>query len=174
MAKKSNNPKKQPAKSPSKRSEVVERKAVVRRLDSLHQQIREILTVARNQAWLSVNTVMVVAYWDVGRAIVEDEQEGKERADYGKRVLEGLAERLQVEFGKGYDPSNLRNMRAFFVTYPIRDALRHELSWTHYRLLVRIENPTRGRSMRPRRSTPVGRPANWSVRSIPCSSSAWP
>ena len=81
------------------------------------------------------------AYWEVGRVIVEDEQAGKERAGYGKRVLEGLAERLQTEFGKGYDPSNLRNMRAFFVTYPIRDALRHELSWTHYRLLLRVDNP---------------------------------
>ena len=57
---------------------------------------------------------MVDAYWEVGRAIVEDEQAGKQRAEYGKRVLEGLAERLQAEFGKGYDPSNLRNMRAFF------------------------------------------------------------
>jgi predicted nuclease of restriction endonuclease-like (RecB) superfamily len=84
---------------------------------------------------------MVDAYWEVGRVIVEDEQAGKQRASYGKRVLEGLAERLQAEFGKGYDQSNLRNMRAFFVTYPIRDALRHELSWTHYRLLLRVDNP---------------------------------
>ena len=72
--------------------------------------------------------------------IVEDEQAGKQRASYGKRVLEGLAERLQAEFGKGFDQSNLRNMRAFFVTYPIRDALRRELSWTHYRLLLRVDN----------------------------------
>ena len=67
--------------------------------------------------------------------------EGKERAGYGKRVLERLAERLQAEFGKGFDQSNLRNMRAFFVIYPIRDALRHELSWTHYRFLLRVDNP---------------------------------
>jgi hypothetical protein len=69
---------------------------------------------------------MVGASWKVGRVIVEGKQAGKERAGYGKRVLEGLAERLQAEFGKGYDPSNRRNMRAFFVTYPIRDALRHQ------------------------------------------------
>jgi len=68
-------------------------------------------------------------------------QPRKQRASYGKRVLEGLAERLQVEFGKGFDQSNLRNMRAFFVIYPIRDALRRELSWTHYRLLLRVDNP---------------------------------
>jgi predicted nuclease of restriction endonuclease-like (RecB) superfamily len=141
MAKKRNPPRKPPATSPSNRSEAVERKAVERRLDALHRQIREILAAARNQAWQAVNTVMVGAYWDVGRAIVEDEQAGKSRADYGKRVLEGLAERLQAEFGKGYDQSNLRNMRAFFATYPIRDALRHDLSWTHYRLLLRVKNP---------------------------------
>jgi predicted nuclease of restriction endonuclease-like (RecB) superfamily len=141
MAKKRNSSKKLPATSLPGRSEAIERKAIERRLDTLHQQIREILTAARNQAWQSVNSAMVGAYWDVGRAIVEDEQAGKSRAEYGKRVLEGLAERLQAEFGKGYDQSNLRNMRAFFVTYPIRDALRHDLSWTHYRLLLRVKNP---------------------------------
>jgi predicted nuclease of restriction endonuclease-like (RecB) superfamily len=141
MAKKRNPPKKPPARLPASRSEAVERKAADRRLDALHRQIREILSAARERAWQAVNTVMVGAYWEVGRVIVEDEQAGKERAGYGKRVLEGLAKRLQAEFGRGYDPSNLRNMRAFFVTYPIRDALRHDLSWTHYRLLLRIENP---------------------------------
>jgi len=85
--------------------------------------------------------MMVDAYWQVGREIVEDEQGGRGRADYGKRILEGLSARLTGEFGKGYDPSNLRNMRSFFLTYPIRDAVRHELSWTHYRLLLRVENP---------------------------------
>ena len=111
------------------------------RLDMLFGQVREILASARDRAWQAVNTVMVDAYWEVGRVIVEDEQAGKERAGYGERVLEGLAGRLRAEFGKGYDPSNLRNMRAFFLTYPIRDALRHDLSWTHYRLLLRVENP---------------------------------
>jgi predicted nuclease of restriction endonuclease-like (RecB) superfamily len=141
MAKKRNPPKKPPAKPPASRSESAERKAADRRLDALHRQVREILAAARERAWQAVNTVMVDAYWEVGRAIVEDEQAGKQRASYGKRVLEGLAKRLQAEFGKGYDPSNLRNMRAFFVTYPIRDALRRELSWTHYRLLLRVDDP---------------------------------
>ena len=84
---------------------------------------------------------MVEAHWEVGRVIVEDEQAGKERAGYGKRVLEGLARRLQAEFGKGFDQSNLLNMRAFFLAYPIRDAVRHELCWTHYRFLLRVEDP---------------------------------
>src|SRR5262245_55350259 len=128
MAKKPNPPKKPPAKPAASRPATAER---ARRLDALHRQVREILAAARERAWQAVNTVMVDAYWEVGRAIVEDEQAGKPRASYGKRVLEGLAKRLQAEFGKGYDPSNLRNMRAFFVTYPIREALRRELSWTH-------------------------------------------
>ena len=111
------------------------------RLDTLYHQVREILAAARDRAWQAVNTAMVGAYWEVGRVIVEEELAGKDRADYGKRVLEGLAERLQAEFGKGFDASNLRNMRAFFQAYPIRDALRRELSWTHYRLLLRVDNP---------------------------------
>ena len=63
----------------------------------------------------------------------------EKRASYGQRVLEGLAQRLTVEFGQGFDQSNLRNMCAFFLNYPIRDALRRELSWTHYRLLLRVD-----------------------------------
>jgi predicted nuclease of restriction endonuclease-like (RecB) superfamily len=141
MAKKRNPPKKPPPRPPASRSDATGRDADERRLDALHRQVREILAAARERAWQAVNTAMVDAYWDVGRAIVEDEQAGKPRASYGQRVLEGLAERLRAEFGKGYDPSNLRNMRAFFMIYPIRDALRRELSWTHYRLLLRVENP---------------------------------
>src|SRR4051794_1040363 len=141
MAKKRNPPKKPPAKPPAPQPKGKGRKATEHHLDVLYGQIREILAAARDRAWQAVNTVMVGAHWEVGRVIVEDEQAGKERAGYGKRVLEGLAGRLRAEFGKGFDQSNLRNMRAFFLTYPIRDALRHELSWTHYRLLLRVDDP---------------------------------
>ncbi len=140
MAKKRKPTKKTSAKLPTSRSDAVDQE-IDKRLDALHLQVREILSAAREQAWQAVNTVMIDAYWEVGRVIVEDEQGGQKRAGYGKRILQGLAERLQAEFGKGYDPSNLRNMRSFFVTYPIRDALRHELSWTHYRHLLRVDNP---------------------------------
>jgi hypothetical protein len=130
-----------PARPPAPPSKKPRREATEPHLDALYGQIREILAAARDRAWQAVNTAMVEAHWEVGRVIVEDEQAGKERARYGKRVLEGLARRLQAEFGKGFDQSNLRNMRAFFLIYPIRDALRHELSWTHYRLLLRVEGP---------------------------------
>lgn len=72
--------------------------------------------------------------------IVEQEQQGQERAEYGKQQLNQLSKRLQSEFGKGFDVTNLRNMRQFYLTFPKRDALRLELSWTHYRSLIRIEN----------------------------------
>ena len=65
---------------------------------------------------------------------------GEERAEYGKRLMQYLAERLTKEYGKGFDESNLRYMRKFYLTFPIRDALRHELSWTHYRLIMKVEN----------------------------------
>lgn len=84
---------------------------------------------------------MLAAYWHIGKIIVEEEQKGKSRADYGRKVLENLAEKLTSDFGKGFDDSNLWNMRKFYLTYPILDAVRRELSWTHYRILMRVEKP---------------------------------
>ena len=84
---------------------------------------------------------MVQAYWQIGRLIAEDEQNGEHRAEYGKKVLAELAERLTRDFGKGFDARELRKMRQFYFSFPKWDALRPELSWTHYRLLLRVENP---------------------------------
>ncbi len=84
---------------------------------------------------------MVTAYWEIGRAIAEEELRGVTRAEYGKQVVAALSERLSEEFGKGFDRSNLWHMRTFYVMFPIPDALRRELTWTHYRLLLRVENP---------------------------------
>ncbi|MEK9498440.1 PDDEXK nuclease domain-containing protein [Photorhabdus sp. P32] len=106
----------------------------------LLDNIRTLLTQGRKQAAQAVNTVMVQTYWEIGRLIVEDEQQGQTRAEYGKKVLKNLSTSLTKEFGKGFDNSNLRYMRLFYITFPNRDALRHELSWTHYRTLTRIEN----------------------------------
>ena len=83
---------------------------------------------------------MVRAYWSIGKIIIEQEQKGKVKAGYGEYLLINLAERLTKDFGKGFDESNLRYIRKFYMVFPIRDALRHELSWTHYRLLLRVEN----------------------------------
>ena len=78
-------------------------------------------------------------YWQIGYLIVGNEQQGNTKAIYGKGVLRNLAEQLTHEFGKGFDESNLRNIRQFYIAFPIRDALRHELSWTHYRIISRLE-----------------------------------
>jgi hypothetical protein len=174
MAKRRTLSRKTAAKATPNRAESVRRDRNVSRFDIVYQQVRAVLASARDRAWQAVNTAMVDAYWEVGRIIVEEEQAGKGRADYGKRVLEELSVRLTADFGKGFDPSNLRNMRMFFLVYPIRDALRHELSWTHYRHLLRSINPTLGRSTRRRRSMRTGRPASWRGRSTRCCSSASP
>ena len=108
-------------------------------IDTTYQNIRAILEKARSTAYRAVNFAMVRAYWAVGRIIVEDEQRGAERAEYGKGLIKELSRRLTKDYGRGFDESNLRNMRLFYQTFPNCDALRHELSWTHYRLLLRIE-----------------------------------
>ncbi|MFH1283793.1 MAG: PDDEXK nuclease domain-containing protein [bacterium] len=84
---------------------------------------------------------MVLAYWHIGKEIVEEEQRGKKHALYGEALLRQLSEKLTADFGKGFDESNLRNIRMLYLTYPKRDALRHVLSWTHYRILMRVNKP---------------------------------
>jgi predicted nuclease of restriction endonuclease-like (RecB) superfamily len=126
----------------------------------LYREIRAVLEQARAGAYRAVNAAMVQAYWHVGRLIVEHEQGGAKRAAYGEAVLDDLSRRLTADFGRGFDPSNLRYMRLFFQKFPNRDALRHELkpankrnptysgpptlrtelSWTHYRLLLGVED----------------------------------
>lgn len=108
----------------------------------LLQAIRELVQQARQQVARSVNSAMVQTYWHIGRLIVEDEQQGEARAEYGAQQLEQLSTRLTEEFGKGFDVTNLRSMRRFYQAFPIRDAVRPELSWTHYRYLIRLENPS--------------------------------
>lgn len=109
--------------------------------DNLIQNIAQIIEQAKSQVRQTVNTAMVQSYWEIGRLLVEDEQQGEERAKYGKAILQNVSERLTAMYGKGFDVRNLRNMRSFYLTFPIRNALRTELSWTHYRSLMRIENP---------------------------------
>ena len=104
---------------------------------SIYQGIRDTLVEARTKAYNAINFAMVEAYWDIGRQI---EEAVGERAGYGKGLLRYLAQHLTVEFGKGFDESSLRRMRQFYKAFPIRATLWHELSWSHYRLLMKIEN----------------------------------
>jgi len=140
------------------------------RVESLYREVRSVLEKARTSAYRAVNAAMVEAYWHVGRLIVEDEQKGRRRAAYGEAVLDDLSRRLTADFGRGFDVTNLRKMRQFYRMFEIRDAarlesgkgspggkrdavrlvsggaaVRHaasaELSWTHYRILMQIEDP---------------------------------
>ena len=99
--------------------------------------IRASLVQAQQKLTSAVNSAMVTAYWEIGREIYRACGEN-DRAEYGKKLLRYLSERLTGEFGKGFDETNLRKMRQFYCCFPIRDTLCPELSWSHYRLLMRI------------------------------------
>ena len=130
-------------------------------LGSLLASVRDVIQLARQQALRAVDVVQVQTCWSVGQHIVEFEQGGASRAAYGKRLLGDLAASLTTEFGKGFDASNLRYMRLFYQAFPIRDALRHELSWTHYRALLRLED-TAARTWYMNESADQ----NWSTRAL--------
>ena len=102
--------------------------------------IKALISEAQQHVVRSVNTAMVITYWEIGRRIVDEEQNGSNRAEYGKYLIESLAKALTADFGKGFSVPNLRNFRQFYLVFPIRYALRSELSWTHYRQLMRVEN----------------------------------
>ena len=166
----------------------------------LFEQIRTLVEQARGRAARAVNQTMTETYWHIGRLIVEEEQGGESRAVYGKRLIPELSRRLTLEYGKGFDESNLRTMRRFYLAFPqpIQDAvrlessqlpskrdaarsesqkdiikgfpspgemkvagLRPELGWTHYRLLLRVENP-RARDWYMQEAAEAG----WSSRSL--------
>lgn len=109
--------------------------------DRLYRAVRNVIQEVHGVVSRVANWAMVEANWRVGFLIVEDEQKGKRKAEYGKAVLWDLARRLTAEYGSGYDERNLRYMRSFYLAFPIRNALRSELSWTHYRSLMRVDDP---------------------------------
>jgi|WetSurMetagenome_2_1015567.scaffolds.fasta_scaffold163128_2 predicted nuclease of restriction endonuclease-like (RecB) superfamily len=131
----------------------------------LYTSIRQVLEQARTSAYRAVNFAMVQAYWQVGRLIVEHEQGGRRRAAYGEALLEDLARRLTEEYGRGFDVTNLRKMRQFFRMFeirnavrseslrekrdalrlksdtdPVRHSVRSELTWSHYRVLMQVND----------------------------------
>lgn len=129
---------------------------------NLYKKVREILDAARARVARSVNSEMVQAYWHIGQTIVEHEQQGKERADYGKQLIESLSIRLKAEGLKGFGKNNLWYMRQFYLAYPEKlHALRGELSWTHYRLLLKVEK-TEAREFYETESIA----GNWSTREL--------
>ena len=111
---------------------------LVKTIESLHIEARHIVESGRKAAYQAINTNMVKTYWELGQLIVEEEQQGEERAKYGIYLIKELSERLTLEFGKGYDKRNLFYMKQFYLIYPIVNALRSQLTWTTLR--SRIES----------------------------------
>lgn len=104
-----------------------------------YDEIRNILHTARNKVYQTANFAMVEAYWNIGKSIIK-EQGGEDKAAYGTGLLKELSEQMTRDFGKGFTVTNLKYMRQFYLTFPNGHALRGELSWTHYRLLMKVEN----------------------------------
>ena len=111
--------------------------------NEFYNKIVELLKQARNSVVRTINKTMVYTYYEIGRIIVEEEQKGKSRAEYGKQILQELSKRLLKEFGKGFSVTNLKQMRQFYLTYEKGQTASDEfnLSWSHYLMLMRIENP---------------------------------
>lgn len=124
-------------------------------------QIREIMNTARHNVAREVNNEQLLAYWNIGRVIIEHEQDNSERAEYGKQTLKQLSRVLTKEFGKGFSRSNLQNMRAFYLAYPNCQTLSGKLSWSHYCELLIISDPDR-RSFYEKECERSG----WSVREM--------
>lgn len=108
--------------------------------EELYILIRKVLNEAKQNISRTVNSTMVHAYWQVGKYIVEYEQQGKERAEYGKGVINELSNKLVDEFGNGFTITNLKYMRQLYLIFPIGHAVRDQLSWTHYRSLLKVAN----------------------------------
>ena len=129
--------------------------------NNFYQDIKSILQLARDNAYKSVNFIMVEAYWNIGKKIVEEEQSGNYRAEYGTYLIKELSAQLTTEFGKGFSQRNIRNMRLFYNSFPIWQTVSAELSWSHYVFILRVENP-QARLWYMEESAK----ANWSVRAL--------
>ena len=100
--------------------------------------MKKIINESRKHVATYVNTTMLFTYWNIGKMIVE-EQGGSSKAKYGNKLIAELSKQMTLDFGKGFDERNLRKLRQFYLMYPIWDSVRPELTWTHYRTLIRIE-----------------------------------
>ena len=128
-----------------------------------YNKVVELLKQARKSVVRTINKAMVYTYYEIGRIIVEEEQKGKSRAEYGKGLLKGLSEKLTKEFGKGFSVTNLKQMWQFYLTYEKGQTASDEfnLSWSHYLMLMRIDNPEE-RSFYEKEAIAN----NWSLREI--------
>lgn len=110
-------------------------------LDNLYLDARKIIDLVRSSAVHSVNFCRVQMYWQLGKRIFEQEQHGKQRADYGTYLLQNLSAKLEPEYGSGFSYRQLKFCRQFYRTYPIGNTLRSQLNWSQYRKLIQIDDP---------------------------------
>lgn len=129
--------------------------------DDLYLNIKNILQTARDSAYRQVNFIMVEAYWNIGKKIVNEEQNGEDRAKYGANLIKELSKQLTTDFGKGFSAQSLWNMKQFYNTFPILSTLWRELSWSHYKLIIRLKDE-KARNWYMRESVA----SNWSVRAL--------
>lgn len=107
--------------------------------NNLYENIRNEVAKARQKVYAAVKLAMVETYWNIGKQIYEAQGEN-ERAEYGSGLLKLISEKLTEEFGRGFTVRNLNNMRSFYIAFPNWNALSTNLSWTHYRLLLKVED----------------------------------
>lgn len=143
-------------------SEIMEKDNLMNNVQSenAYLSIRSYVIDAQKHVYSAVNAAMVTAYWNIGKAVYEVCGEN-DRAAYGKQVLKYISERLTTEFGKGFSVQGLRNMRQFYLAFPDRSKVREELSWSHYRLLMRVGDED-ARMFYAEESVKAG----WSVRQL--------
>lgn len=128
--------------------------------ETFYTSIKELLEQARKRIYRNVNSEMVLTYWQIGKMIVE-KQGGNQRADYGDGLIKELSVKMTNDYGSGYNERSLRNMRQFYLVFPIWSAVRAELSWSHYRLLIRV-NDKAARNFYIKEAIE----GNWSVRQL--------
>ena len=127
---------------------------------NFYNQIKEILSSARAKVYSAANFAMVEAYWEIGKSIVE-KQGGNATAEYGSKLIEELSKQMTADFGKGFTVANLKNMRQFYLAFQNRYTLCSQLSWSHYRLLMRVDDD-KARQFYIEESVK----SNWSVRQL--------
>jgi predicted nuclease of restriction endonuclease-like (RecB) superfamily len=109
-------------------------------IDSLYQKIKNVIEKSRERVFKTVNFETIKGYWEIGQYIVEDEQHGKKRASKGNALIKKLSEKLTLEYGSGFTDRNLRNMRQFYIMFSNWHAVSADLSWTHYRTLLKVDS----------------------------------
>jgi len=106
--------------------------------DDLYVSIKDIIQTARDTVYKQVNFMMVEAYWNIGKQIINEEQNGNDRAQYGKKIIKELSAKLTNDFGKGFSARNIRNMRQFYLIFQKWQTVSAKLSWSHYQLIIRV------------------------------------